>query len=276
MQLFGASTLGFVDLSGLIFVALAIAWAAYLIPMALKRTDDLATTRAVEEFSSRLRVFGGRRAQSPEAAVPTAPAAAPTTTVITTVRPADRAAARRAARRRRRVLYVLVSLTAITAVVAGLGYLPYWAIAAPVVLIVAFLVIARVSVRRERARRHRIEVIVPAAEPPAAQAAPAVPASVEASDVEETIGLSAQALAEVRADAPLADEASLWDPVPVTLPTYVTKPRARRTVRTIELTQSSGHDVADSKLARDAEAARAAQAKSEKAEPETPRKAAGA
>jgi len=263
-----------VDLSGLIFVALAIAWAAYLIPMALKRTDDLATTRAVEEFSSRLRVFGGRRVQSAETIAPAE--SAPTTRVITAVRPADRAAARRAARRRRRVLYVLVGLTAITAVAAGLGYLPYWAIAAPVVLIVAFLVIARVSIRRERARRHRVEVIAPATEPPAAQTAAAAPASVEASDVEETIGLSAQALAEVRADASLADEASLWDPVPVTLPTYVTKPRARRTVRTIELTQSSGHDAADSKLARDAEAARAAKAESEKAESETPRKAAGA
>ena len=40
----------------------------------------------------------------------------------------------------------------------------------------------------------------------------------------------------------------------MTLPTYVNKARARRTVRTIELTgiNSSGHDQADTTLARDA------------------------
>ena len=34
---------------------------------------------------------------------------------------------------------------------------------------------------------------------------------------------------------PTEDGGSLWDPLPVTLPTYVTKPKARRTVRTIDL-----------------------------------------
>ena len=55
----------------------------------------------------------------------------------------------------------------------------------------------------------------------------------------------------------LADDGSLWDPLPMTLPTYVNKARARRTVRTIELTgmHSSGHDQDDSALAREAEAA---------------------
>ncbi|MDP9444079.1 MAG: hypothetical protein M3P83_06915, partial [Actinomycetota bacterium] len=34
-----------------------------------------------------------------------------------------------------------------------------------------------------------------------------------------------------------ADGGTLWDPVPVTLPTYVSKPRAPRTIRTIDLGQ---------------------------------------
>ena len=53
----------------------------------------------------------------------------------------------------------------------------------------------------------------------------------------------------------LADEGSLWDPLPLTLPTYVGKATARRTVRTIELTgiTSSGHDEADTELARRAD-----------------------
>ena len=53
---------------------------------------------------------------------------------------------------------------------------------------------------------------------------------------------------------------TLWDPVPVTLPTYVTKPAAtRRTVRTIDLDDTgvwtSGNTQADSQLAREAEEA---------------------
>ena len=43
---------------------------------------------------------------------------------------------------------------------------------------------------------------------------------------------------------------SLWDPLPVTLPSYVNAPVAKRTFRTIELgepgTWSSGHSDADS------------------------------
>ncbi len=66
---------------------------------------------------------------------------------------------------------------------------------------------------------------------------------------EDTAGIARQDL-----EAVLADDGSLWDPLPMTLPTYVNKARARRTVRTIELTgiNSSGHDQADTDLARDA------------------------
>ena len=63
----------------------------------------------------------------------------------------------------------------------------------------------------------------------------------------------------------------------MTLPTYVNKARARRTVRTIELTgiSSSGHDETDSTLAREAQefARESARADEESA---ARRKAAGA
>jgi hypothetical protein len=53
---------------------------------------------------------------------------------------------------------------------------------------------------------------------------------------------------------------ALWDPVPVTLPTYVNKPAAaRRTVRTIDLDSTgvwtSGNTHADTQLAREADEA---------------------
>ncbi len=62
------------------------------------------------------------------------------------------------------------------------------------------------------------------------------------------------------ADTPPEErDPKLWDPVPVTLPTYVSKPPARRTVRTIDLDSTgvwtSGRTEADSALAREAEAA---------------------
>ena len=65
---------------------------------------------------------------------------------------------------------------------------------------------------------------------------------------------------------PAIADPSLWDPMPVTLPTYVGKPAAeRRTVRTIDLDSTgvwtSGRTEADAQIARDAdEAARSARA----------------
>jgi len=47
-----------VDLSGLIFVALAVGWACILIPMAVKRSDDAAMNRPVDTYSDSARVVG--------------------------------------------------------------------------------------------------------------------------------------------------------------------------------------------------------------------------
>ena len=74
------------------------------------------------------------------------------------------------------------------------------------------------------------------------------------------------------APAEAADAEGLWDPVPVTLPTYVSKPAARRSVRTIDLDSTgvwtSGRSEADSALAREAEAAdRARRRTSRKSQP---------
>ena len=52
-------------------------------------------------------------------------------------------------------------------------------------------------------------------------------------DTEDTVGIDAALLDAVV--VPTEDGGSLWDPLPVTLPTYVSKPKAKRTVRTIDL-----------------------------------------
>ncbi|HEY0774721.1 MAG TPA: hypothetical protein VGD51_11605, partial [Nocardioidaceae bacterium] len=48
------------DLSGIIFVVLAVAWAVYLVPKALKHHDEVARTRSVDRFSTAMRVLARR------------------------------------------------------------------------------------------------------------------------------------------------------------------------------------------------------------------------
>ncbi|MEZ5194147.1 MAG: hypothetical protein R2734_17830 [Nocardioides sp.] len=52
------------DASSLLFVALAVAWAAYLIPKALHAHDDGERTRSVDRFSHRMRVLARREPTS--------------------------------------------------------------------------------------------------------------------------------------------------------------------------------------------------------------------
>jgi hypothetical protein len=188
-----------------------------------------------------------------DATVP-APAARPAPRAVT------RAAARSAAARRRRVLAVLLLATLVTTGLSAFAVTPWWSVGIPVGAILVFLVVARLTVRREQAARRPVAPVV--ADAPTDQG--------RADRAEVPL---AQRVAEVT--MPLEDEGSLWDPLPMTLPTYVNKARARRTVRTIELTQvaSSGHDAADSALV-----AQAAEAEAVAAEepPTEERKVAGA
>lgn len=258
------------DLSGLIFVVLAVGWGVVLIPMALKRHDDEAMSRPVETFSDAVRVLGNGSAPAPSVQ---ASVAAPAPVRAHTI---SRESARRAARRRRRVLAVLLLSAVAVGATSYLGYTPWWSTAVPGGLVVAFLVVARLTVRAQQVRR-----AAPVQHAPAD--APSAPVqAVEAAEVEpdlgreDTVGVSRAELAAAVA-APALGEGSLWDPLPVTLPTYVNKARARRTVRTVDITgmTSSGHDAADSALAREAEAAAEAAKSEESAEAEG-RKAAGA
>ena len=244
------------DLSALIFVALAVAWAVYLIPKALKHHDDVVRSRSVDRFSHTMRVLARRepvnrrntRLVVSPGRPPSAPIVTTKTTATATVAPVEptREAARRAARRRRRVLgLVLVSLLA-TVGVAAFGLISWWYVAIPAALLVGWLVACRLMVRREHAQRFDRSlgqpIVPPAADPAAAPAGPAVAAL---DDTTQT---------------PAVTDPSLWDPMPVTLPTYVSKPAAaRRSVRTIDLDSTgvwtSGRTEADAVIAREADQA---------------------
>jgi hypothetical protein len=294
-----------VDLSGVIFVALAVAWAGYLIPKALKHHDEVARTRSIDRFSGALRVLARRepvnrrdarlvvtsaRAVSAGGAVATATRV--TAEVTTEAEPsvgkpsssaqapanrpasarARRQAARVAARRRRRVLGLLLVATVATAVAAYFAYVPWWSIAVPVTLTVVWLVLCRTQVRRESLRDFEVTVtqveltteepVLPhrAVQPPASTAVHVAGVDEEGDDVEDTIGIPVPVLDAVAVTTD--DGGTLWEPLPVTLPTYVGKAQARRTVRTIDLgepgTWTSGRTAEDAALVAKTEADRAA------------------
>jgi hypothetical protein len=261
-----------VDLSGVIFVVLAVAWAGFLIPKLLRHHDEVARTRAVDRFSPATRVLArrepvdGREArlvvtQSTTAYVEaTADAAAPRPAQVA----AHRRATRAAARRRRRILGLLLLALAGVGVATALAALPPWSVAIPGGVTVVYLGLCRVLVRREhrawdraarsmtgepgsRAGGTSVEttgtVAVPEPDPATHSEARNAQGFAEVSAHEDTVTLRAE---ELRAAA------SLWDPLPITLPTYVGKPKARRTVRTIDLTardvSSSGRDAEGSRL----------------------------
>ena len=260
------------DLSAFIFVALAVAWAAYLVPKALKHHDEVVRSRSVDRFSHTMRVLARRepvnRRNARLVVTPGRPASSPVVTAkrsgtgATALAPTRREAAHRAAARRRNVLAVLLLATLVVVGLAAFGLLGWAWTAAPVAVVAAWLVACRLMVKQERtsrvprpasARRTALgEQAAPVAEPvPAAEAAPV--AEAEERDVfEDTSSMPA-------VQVPPVDPA-LWDPVPVTLPTYVSKPAAaRRTVRTIDLDDSgvwtSGRTEGDAAIARDAHAA---------------------
>lgn len=190
-------------------------------------------------------------------------------------------AGRAAAARRRRVLILLVALTVLVGAVAGFGLIPGWAVALPLLLIIGFLVAARRSVRRwvrRNSEAYEDQPVEPA--PQVSNVARRPPTRVDASHGatrradppqhietdEQTVSLlvgdgspsaSVGALDPGSAAVQTADGGSLWDPLPVTLPMYVDKPLAQRTIRTIDLgdpkTWSSGHVETPSTSATEAE-----------------------
>ncbi len=220
--------------TGLIYVAIVAAWAAYLVPMLLKRSDEArrrpvsssADARVLSRDPSRPR-YVVRPAGAVDDATPAGDLPPPPTRYVLN------RARRVAAMRRRRVLSILtLSLLSVVAL-AGLGMLLWWTVAIPGALIAGFVVLTRVQLRRQarsRARsaaERRARVQARHDRGPAGKPAPSP-------DEEMTIEVKLPSEPQVEKPAPPAE--GLWDPVPFTLPTYVMKEKAPdRTVRTISL-----------------------------------------
>lgn len=213
-------------------MAIVAAWAAYLVPMWLKRGDE-ARRQPVVPSSAEARVLS-RDPSRPRYVV--RPAG---TTAADDPSPPKRyvpnRARRVAAMRRRRVLSILtLSLLSVVAL-AGLAMVPWWSVAVPGAFILGFVVLTRVQLRRQARTRARVAAERRTRVQAQHDRGPAgTPAPTPSPDEEMTIEVKLPAPAEV-AEKPAAE--GLWDPVPVTLPTYVLKEKAPdRTVRTISLT----------------------------------------
>lgn len=222
--------------TGLIYVAIVAAWAAYLVPMWLKRGEE-ARRRPVVPSSDEARVLS-RDSSRTRYVVRPAGITASDDSSPPPKRYVPNRARRVAAMRRRRVLSILtLSLLSVVAL-AGLAMLQWWTVAIPGTLIVGFVVLTRVQLRRQARTRTQT-----AAERRArAQARhDRGPAGKPAPSPDEEMTIEVKLPAEP-APKPAAKEEKraaegLWDPVPVTLPTYVMKEKAPdRTVRTISLT----------------------------------------
>lgn len=253
------------DPSALIFVALAVAWAAYLIPKALEHHEESARSRSIDRFSHRLRILArrepvGRRTSALVTVADQVPEPVPAPEPVVTLeefRMSARAWARgyaAAARRRRRVLELLLLVTAVVAATAVGGRLAWVWLGVPAGLVLLWLVVCRVSVRRQRRRRlvrPARPVDVPLLADPAA--APAEVLHDTGTDTGAGLLVPADGGGEASAAAPG------WDPLPIVVPTYVAKEQVRRSVRTIELDStgvwSSGRSEIDSALVRDSDAA---------------------
>lgn len=211
----------------MIFGAIAIAWLAYLVPhFVRRREEELAVAEAdpAARFSESMRIV--RHGTAPLLDQDLTPIPEYEVSTPLTRRAAVyelRRLERLAASRRRRVLLVLLALLSATVAVCAAGLVPWALVAVPGGLLVAFVAVARFSVR---ALRRQLDARY---------------ARLRQGDGESTVRLSRQELAAAvsatggPATQPTPAAGTLWDPVPITVPTYVSKPLAPRTVRTIDL-----------------------------------------
>jgi hypothetical protein len=257
-----------VSYSGLIYAAIVACWASVLVPRWIRRNEEVE--RAREEDAARgVRVLERRQARArhgsghftlPASTVPSVPDPPVVRSNATPdasgyvpyaddVEPEDGrdltaddeadlhelylASFAVAARRRRRVLTLLVLALGVVALGTSAGRLPTASIAVPAVLLSGFLLLAR---RAAVVQARRLERIRRAVARRRAQANAQPEAQVESVPV-EVISSSGKRIAVLDLPEPAEPpDPNAWEPVPVPLPTYLTKAKAETpAVRRIDL-----------------------------------------
>ena len=208
--------------TGLIFGAIAVFWLVYLIPFFLRhRGEELdEDVDAAIPFTPAVTIVrsGSSLAESD-------PGTAEVSTPLTRRARLRELKLRQAeaAQRRRRVLATLLATQMVVAALVFFGIGEWWTALVPFALIVTFLVVARFSVRAMRKAFDKVADEICSS--PDEETVALTLSQVDAAAHEHSIELS----------VPLGTTGSLWDPIPITRPTYVSTPLAPRTVRTIHL-----------------------------------------
>ena len=212
-----------VGLTGVIFALIAAFWLVYLVPYYLHHRGDTFEDGEVEIPFTPTAVTIVRSGESlAKAEEGTAEVSTPLTrrAQLRELRMIDE----QAAQRRRRVLIFLLLVQLVVAVLAYFGVGAWWGVTIPAGLLVVFLVIARFSVRAMRADLDR--------------RAQQIRGALDEDTVAIALSEADVAVHEhsVEISVPIRPLGSLWDPIPIARPTYVSTPLAPRTVRTIDLT----------------------------------------
>jgi hypothetical protein len=259
-----------VSSSGLIYAAIAIMWAAVLIPMWLRNHDTAAENRSAERFGQAMRVLSRKEGRDRAEAGDRAPSGetAEVGKPGTGARPQQRAQRRvkqrvpqrvagsrkprpprTLAQRRARTLGVLAALVLVTAVTAMVSPVSWWAVAPAAVLLIAFVVHLRIQARQRDASRSRRAAGRTTRPEQRRQPAEQVEAQASASGArEESVaptwstvvqGPSRAVVLEKKGEPAAEAEGEgegEWKPNPLPLPTYVTAPKAMRPIKVIDLT----------------------------------------
>jgi hypothetical protein len=177
----------------------------------------------------------------------------------------------------------LIGLTTIVAVLGAFQLAPWWALAVPVSIVAAYLLICAVLAAGHRGQGVRTATSTTATDGRTVAKVPGSARSGRATGGRRSVRTTAARLAET-ADCPVSEartvsvrvepsfgagpeadagadetpvgvpaarastDGGLWDPVQVPLPTYVTKAKATRTVRTVELGSWSSERLPEAEL----------------------------
>ena len=198
-------------MTGLIYLVIIALWAAVLIPMWLRRHDQVSEVRSTTRFSTAMRSLGTPSAEEDLAAQ------------RTTQTSRKAAAQASAAQRRTIVLGSLSALLAVTLLMAIGSMAPKWLPMIMAALVAGFIVATAMTASQRTSMKVTRSTQAEPVRNRRPQALPEVPAvAVTATVEDEWENWNAW------------DDEDSWEAVPSTLPTYVNSPRASVIPRPID------------------------------------------
>ena len=200
-------------MTGLIYIVIIALWVAVLVPMWLRRHDQISEVRSTARFSRSMKSLAAMEVH------PAGSARGHRSLGESGARPvAARSAHQSAARRRAIVLAGLSATLALTLILAIASVAPVWVPLIPARLVVAFMgATAMTAPARAAAPRARREPVRRPAPVPVVEQTPAQ------QDDDEWLNWNAW-----------DEDDDSWEAVPTTLPTYVSAPKASAVPRPID------------------------------------------